>query len=134
MSESLESFLTDKSDLILRDYGADIRWQYNYQKVPHEADFCVFSNFPDSSEVFLDIGASIGLSVASFRLFNPRGKVISFEPCPWLEPALSWLKKEEDDRFNYFMVLGWMMEAFLRRGWEQTSILLKSLRCFIHPY
>lgn len=34
----------------------------------------------------------------------------------------------------FLLVLGWMIEAFLRREREQTSILLKSLRCFIHPY
>lgn len=104
MNERLESFLIDNSDLILRDYAADIRWHYYSQKDPHEADFSLFSNFPDSTEVFLDIGASIGLSVASFRLFNRGGKVISFEPCSWLEPALLWLKREEGARFDYFMV------------------------------
>jgi len=33
----------------------------------------------------------------------------------------------------FLLVLGWMIEAFLRREREQTSILLESLRCFIHP-
>jgi len=34
----------------------------------------------------------------------------------------------------FLFVLGWMMEVFLRRERGQTSILLKTLRCFIHPY
>jgi len=31
----------------------------------------------------------------------------------------------------FLFVFGWVMEAFLRRNWEQTSILLKTLRGFI---
>jgi len=31
----------------------------------------------------------------------------------------------------FLFVFGWVMEAFLRRKWEQTSILLKALRGFI---
>jgi hypothetical protein len=104
MSERLKSLLIQEKDLMLRDYAGDIRWAYYNLKDPHEVDYSVFSNFTNSDEMLLDVGASIGLSLVSFRLFNPRGKVISFEPCPWLEPASSWLKKEEDDRFNYFMV------------------------------
>jgi len=34
----------------------------------------------------------------------------------------------------FLFVLCWMTTAFLRREWEQTSILVKSLRCFIHAY
>ena len=91
-------------ELVLGDFAGAIRWHYDEQKEPHEADFRVFSHLTGSGEVFLDVGANIGNSVASFRKFNRQAKVVSFEPCPWLEPALAWLKRKELDRFDYYMV------------------------------
>ena len=54
--------------------------------------------------MFLDVGANFGLSVASFRLYNTRMKIISFEPLPWMEPPLRFLKEREGDLFDYHIV------------------------------
>ena len=93
----------EADDLILHDYVQAIQWHYENQQTPHDEDFYVFSNFTDSNEVFLDIGANIGISAVSFRLLNRQAKIISFEPSPWLKPALQWLKNEEGEKFDYFM-------------------------------
>jgi FkbM family methyltransferase len=93
----------DPQDLILHDFVHDIKHHYLNQQAPHDEDFCVFSNFTNRKEVFLDIGANIGISAVSFRLFNREAKIISFEPSPWLKPALEWLKNEEGEKFDYFM-------------------------------
>ncbi len=95
---------TRPEDLVLEDYLASIRWEYEVHNEPHEEDFRVFAAFPGPNELFLDIGAAIGISVASFRKFAPLAKVVSFEPAPWLAPALAWLKQKEGSRYDYFMV------------------------------
>jgi FkbM family methyltransferase len=92
------------SDLILDDFAGAIKWHYETQTEPHEEEFRIFSHFAGPDEVFLDIGANIGNSVVSFRLFNKSCKIVSFEPSPWLKPAMDWLKAKEGERFDYFMV------------------------------
>jgi len=95
---------TRPEDLALEDYVASIRWEYEIHAEPHEEDFRVFCAFTGPDELLVDIGASIGISVASFRKFARFPKIVSFEPCPWLSPPLAWLKEKEGDRFEYFMV------------------------------
>lgn len=60
---------------------------------PHEADFAAFRWFPQRTGLFLDIGANSGESVLSFRLFNPTAPILSFEPNPYHEPDLRFLKR-----------------------------------------
>jgi hypothetical protein len=48
--------------LVLRDCVEGIRWHFESQTEPHEEEFKVFSYFPGADEVFLDIGANIGIS------------------------------------------------------------------------
>ena len=91
------------SDLILEDFAAAARWHHLEQTAPHEEDFAVFRHMAGPDEVFVDLGANIGNSVVSFRLLNPRGSIVSFEPCFWLEPALRYLK-ESDGAMTYHLV------------------------------
>jgi FkbM family methyltransferase len=93
----------DKREVKWDDYVILIKYFYLNHQTPQEEDFYVFSNFTDSKEVFLDIGANYGYSAVSFRLFNREAKIISFEPNPWLKPALQWLKSKEGERFDYYM-------------------------------
>jgi FkbM family methyltransferase len=54
---------------------------------PHEQDFAAFALFPDRIGPLLDIGANIGQSALSFRLFNRDSPIVAFEPNPrnrWL--------------------------------------------------
>lgn len=48
---------------------------------PHDADFAAFGKLPGSG-LFLDIGASIGQSALSFRIFNREAPILSLEPLP----------------------------------------------------
>jgi FkbM family methyltransferase len=45
--------------------------------------------------MLVDGGANIGNSVVSFRLMNRAAPIVSFEPAPWLEPALAWLSAHD---------------------------------------
>ncbi len=48
---------------------------------PHDPDFAAFGELPGDG-LFLDIGASIGQSALSFRIFNRRSPILSLEPLP----------------------------------------------------
>jgi FkbM family methyltransferase len=48
---------------------------------PHDPDFAAFSQLPGDG-LFLDVGASIGQSALSFRIFNSRSPILSLEPLP----------------------------------------------------
>lgn len=48
---------------------------------PHDADFSAFGVLPGSG-LFLDVGASIGQSALSFRIFNRESPILSLEPLP----------------------------------------------------
>lgn len=73
-------------------------------KRPHEQDFRYFRCFEGKSGLFIDVGANAGQSVVSFRIFNRSYKIISFEPNPFHEGDLKWLKKIlPGEDFDYFM-------------------------------
>lgn len=91
------------SDLILDDFASAIRWHYETQTEPHEATFNIFRYFPGEDEFFLDVGANIGNSVVSFRLFNKMARIFSLEPLNILRPALDAVKNIEKDRFDFLM-------------------------------
>ena len=93
----------DFSDLILEDFAAAARWHHLEQTVPHEEDFLIFRRMSGPDEVFLDLGANIGNSVVSFRLMNQQARIVSFEPCFWLEPALRYLR-DHDPAMTYHLV------------------------------
>ncbi len=48
---------------------------------PHDPDFAAFGELPGDG-LFLDVGASIGQSALSFRVFNRRSPILSLEPLP----------------------------------------------------
>jgi FkbM family methyltransferase len=48
---------------------------------PHDPDFAAFGKLGGDG-LFLDVGASIGQSALSFRLFNRRAPILSLEPLP----------------------------------------------------
>jgi FkbM family methyltransferase len=48
---------------------------------PHDADFAAFAKLPGHG-LFLDVGASIGQSAFSFRIFNRDAPILSLEPLP----------------------------------------------------
>lgn len=48
---------------------------------PHDPDFSAFGSLPGSG-LFLDVGASIGQSALSFRIFNREAPILSLEPLP----------------------------------------------------
>jgi FkbM family methyltransferase len=48
---------------------------------PHDPDFAAFGQL-DGDGLFLDVGASIGQSALSFRVFNRRSPIFSLEPLP----------------------------------------------------
>lgn len=75
-----------------------------YLKKVHEPDFNAFKlicqNHP---QVFLDIGANVGMSALSFFTLKSNAKVISFEPNPINYPYLDKLATRFED-FQYFPV------------------------------
>jgi len=48
---------------------------------PHDPDFAAFGRLPGDG-LFLDVGASIGQSALSFRIFNRDSPILSLEPLP----------------------------------------------------
>jgi FkbM family methyltransferase len=48
---------------------------------PHDPDFAAFGLLPGEG-LFLDVGASIGQSALSFRIFNRHSPILSLEPLP----------------------------------------------------
>lgn len=69
---------------------------------PHEPDFAAFALFPERTGQLLDIGANAGQSALSFRLFNRTSPILSFEPNPYHEGDLRFLKRFLR-RFDYVM-------------------------------
>lgn len=73
-------------------------------KQPHEQDFRFFRRFQGREGLFIDVGANAGQSVISFRIFNQSYRVISFEPNPFHEKDLRWIKRCRLGRdFEYHM-------------------------------
>jgi FkbM family methyltransferase len=60
---------------------------------PHEPDFAAFALFPEREGLFLDVGANLGSSALSFRLFNKRSPILSIEPNPFHERDLRFVKR-----------------------------------------
>ena len=59
------------------------------RRIPHDNDFNALRHIPAlKSDLFLDIGANHGQSIASIRLFRPTVKLIAFEPNPTLAAKL----------------------------------------------
>jgi FkbM family methyltransferase len=66
-------------------------------RMPHRSDFEAISCFaPSPLSLFLDIGANVGQSIDSIRLYAPESPIISFEPNPFLAAMLRSLF--ENDR------------------------------------
>lgn len=57
---------------------------------PHDVDYAVFGQFPQSAGLFLDVGANAGMSALSFRIFQRDAAILSIEPNPYHEPNLRW--------------------------------------------
>jgi FkbM family methyltransferase len=66
---------------------------------PHEPDFEYFAH-TDRSGLLVDVGANAGQSALSFRLYQPRSPVLSFEPNAENEPELRLVKRILRD-FDY---------------------------------
>jgi FkbM family methyltransferase len=60
---------------------------------PHEPDFAAFALFPERDGLFLDVGANLGNSALSFRVFNKRSPILSIEPNPFHERDLRFVKR-----------------------------------------
>lgn len=65
-------------------------------RMPHEPEFAAIPYFrPKSDSLFLDIGANLGQSVDSIRLYAPESPIISFEPNPYLAANLRRCQKRD---------------------------------------
>jgi FkbM family methyltransferase len=71
---------------------------------PHERDFAFFARLEGKPGLFLDVGANIGQSAVSFRIYNRSFDILSLEPNPLLEPELRFVKRLLGSRFQYRMV------------------------------
>jgi hypothetical protein len=60
---------------------------------PHEPEFAAFGLFPDSTGLFLDIGANSGASALSFRIYNKLSPILSIEANPFHRSDLEQLKR-----------------------------------------
>ncbi|MGL5794188.1 MAG: FkbM family methyltransferase [Waterburya sp.] len=75
-----------------------------YLNKVHEPDFNAFKLIcHEQPQVFLDIGANVGMSALSFFTLKSNAKVISFEPNPVNYPYLDRLD-EKFDNFQYIPV------------------------------
>jgi len=59
---------------------------------PHDPDFAAFAELPGDG-LFLDVGASIGQSALSFRIFKRRSPIVSLEPLPWHRSDLRFVAR-----------------------------------------
>jgi FkbM family methyltransferase len=60
---------------------------------PHERDFAAFRHFAAREGLFLDVGANIGQSALSFRIFQKRAPILSIEANPYNEPDLRFVSR-----------------------------------------
>lgn len=72
-------------------------------KRPHDPDFSAFGVLPGSG-LFLDVGASIGQSALSFRIFNREAPILSLEPLPSHRGDLRFVRNVI--RGHRFMIAG----------------------------
>lgn len=66
------------------DFASPYRYWLNYYlKKVHEADFKAFELISEKHpQLFLDVGANVGMSALSIFTVKPNAKIISFEPNP----------------------------------------------------
>ncbi|HEY5976325.1 MAG TPA: FkbM family methyltransferase [Solirubrobacterales bacterium] len=70
---------------------------------PHDPDFAAFGQL-EGDGLFLDIGASIGQSALSFRVFNRDSPILSLEPLPGHRNDLRFVRRVL--RGHDFMMVG----------------------------
>lgn len=70
---------------------------------PHDRDFAAFANLPGEG-LFLDVGASVGQSALSFRIFNKASPILSLEPLPSHRRDLEFVRRAI--RGYSFMMVG----------------------------
>jgi len=70
---------------------------------PHDPDFAAFGRLPGDG-LFLDVGASIGQSALSFRIFNRSAPILSLEPLPSHRNDLRFVRLAI--RGHSFMIIG----------------------------
>jgi FkbM family methyltransferase len=70
---------------------------------PHDPDFAAFAQL-DGEGLFLDVGASIGQSALSFRVFNKTSPILSLEPLPTHRKDLEFVRRVI--RGHSFMMAG----------------------------
>lgn len=70
---------------------------------PHDPDFSAFGVLSGNG-LFLDVGASIGQSALSFRIFNRESPILSLEPLPSHRGDLGFVRKVI--RGHRFMIAG----------------------------
>lgn len=59
---------------------------------PHEPEFAAFQKFRSHAGLFLDVGANVGQSALSFRLYH-GGSILAIEPNEFHEPELRLLRR-----------------------------------------
>ncbi|MGD0260554.1 MAG: FkbM family methyltransferase [Verrucomicrobiota bacterium] len=65
-------------------------------RMPHEPEFASIPCFqPQRDSLFLDIGANLGQSIDSIRLYASESPIISFEPNPYLADRLRGLQTRD---------------------------------------
>ena len=77
---------------------------------PHDPDFAAFAELPGDG-LFLDVGASIGQSALSFRIFKRRSPIVSLEPLPWHRGDLRFVQRVL--RRHRYLILGAAEESRL---------------------
>lgn len=65
------------------------------RREPHQAEFAVLERFRGRPGLFVDVGANLGQSVVSLRLYTQAMHVVCFEPLACLQPALAELQQLE---------------------------------------
>lgn len=70
---------------------------------PHDPDFAAFGQIAGEG-LFLDVGASIGQSALSFRVFNKTSPILSLEPLPTHRKDLEFVRRMI--RGHSFMMAG----------------------------
>jgi FkbM family methyltransferase len=91
-------------------FGPVYRWARRLRAVgryavrrPHDPDFAAFRQFGGDG-LFLDVGASIGQSALSFRVFNRSSPILSLEPLPSHRNDLRFVRLVA--RRHRFMIAG----------------------------
>ena len=105
MNKLIRSFLLHTPQLykIIYDFKNSNLVNFYLKKV-HEPDFNAFKLMvSEQSQLFLDIGANVGMSALSIFTLKPNAKVISFEPNPINYSYLDKLANKFDS-FQYLPV------------------------------